>query len=226
PLGKQPDKVARPAGVGVTEEVVKTLFPENRSLSKPPKMNHLFFRIGPPMVPPLNSSLLRGGPASGLHCGLVFVQIGFGAVLVPGLLACRWGLLRAFRKLLCSVPNTAQCQAFVPLLVMMFTREPAWRPYSGSKLLVTITYCCTKFVLLTNSDGPPTLLSLLFWPSISWSLLRPRRPLLEKPPPLVLEKLSLRVATTPGTNSARRSRPWFSWMPANVFSVVPENVLL
>src|SRR5262249_38142739 len=107
-----------------------------------------------------------------------------------------------------------------------FTTEPALRPYSGPKLLVTITYCCTKLVSLTNSDGPPTLLSLLFWPSISWSLLRPRRPLLEKPPPLVLEKLSLRVATTPGTNSAKRSNPWFSWIPANVLSVVPENVLL
>src|SRR5262249_14777751 len=123
---------------------------------------------------------------------------------------CRWVLLRALRKLLYSVPNTEPCHALEPDLVMMFTTEPALRPYSGPKLLVTITYCCTKLVLLTKSDGPPTLLSLLFWPSISWSLLRPRSPFEEKPPPFVLEKLSLRVATTPGTNSARRSRPWFS----------------
>src|SRR6266481_4974053 len=109
---------------------------------------------------------------------------------------------------------------------MTFTTDPALRPYSGPKLLVMITYCCTKLLSLTKRAGPPTLLSLLFWPSTSWSLLRPRRPLLEKPPPLVLEKLSLRVATTPGTNSARRSRPWFSWIPAKVLRVSPEKVLV
>src|ERR1051326_5881627 len=214
PVGKQAESVAKPAGVGVSEADWNTLLPANKSLSKPPNMNHLFLTMGPPMVPPLNSSLLRGGPVNGV------------AGKTPGLLLFFWLLLIAFRKLLYSVPNTAPCQALLPLLVMMFTTEPALRPYSGPKLLVTITYCCTKLVSLTNSDGPPTLLSLLFWPSISWSLLRPRRPLDEKPPPFVLEKLSLRVATTPGTNSARRSKPWFSWMPAKVLSVWPENVLL
>src|SRR5712671_3008109 len=165
------------------------------------------------MVPPLNSSLLRRGPVCGLHCGLfrsVQVTVPGLPELVPGLLACLCVLVNALRKELYSVPNTEPCQALVPPLVMMFTTEPALRPYSGPKLFVMITYCSTKFVSLTKSDGPPTLLSLLFWPSTSWSLLRPRKPLLEKPPPLVLEKLSLRVATTPGTNSARRSRPWFS----------------
>src|ERR1051326_4175033 len=156
------------------------LLPANRSLSKPPKTNHLFFKMGPPMVPPLNSSLLRGGPVNGV------------AGKTPGLLLFFWLLLIAFRKLLYSVPNTAPCQALLPPLVMMFTTEPALRPYSGPKLLVTITYCCTNSGLERKSPGPPTLLSLLFWPSISWSLLRPRRPLLENPPPLVLEKLSLR----------------------------------
>src|SRR5258708_14711528 len=109
---------------------------------------------------------------------------------------------------------------------MMYTTEPPLRPYSGPKLLVISTYCWTKLVSLTNSAGPATLLWLLFCPSTSWSLLRPRWPLLEKPPPLVLEKLSLRVATTPGTNSARRSNPWFSWIPAKVLSVSPEKVLV
>src|SRR6476646_4114254 len=212
PEGKQPASVARPVGVGVLVEVEKVLCPENKSLSKPPKMNHLFFMIGPPTVPPLNSSLLRRGPLSGLHCGVDVGQVTVpgSPLFVPGLLACRWVLVRAFRKLLYSVPNTAPCHAFPPPLVMTLTTEPALRPYSGPKLFETITYCSTKFVSLTNSPGPPTLLSLLFCPSSSWSLLRPRRPLLENPPPLVLEKLSLREATTPGTKRARRSGPWFS----------------
>src|ERR1700682_6193586 len=85
--------------------------------------------------------------------------------LVPVLLACLAELLSAFRKLLYSVPNTEPCQVLVPDLVMMLTTEPALRPYSGPKLLVMITYCCTKLVLLTKRAGPPTLLSLLFWPS-------------------------------------------------------------
>src|ERR1700704_6667425 len=171
PLGKQAANVARPAGVGFVEDVEKTELPENRSLSNPPKRNHLFFSIGPPMVPPLNSSLLRRGPVRGLHWGFVVghVTVPGWLLLVPGLLACFCVLLRAFRKLLYSVPNTAPCQALVPPLVIMFTTEPALRPYSGPKLLVTMTYCCTKFVSLTKSDGPPTLLSLLFCPSISWS---------------------------------------------------------
>src|SRR5580765_5485487 len=107
-------------------------------------MNHLFFRIGPPMVPPLNSSLLRSGPVWGLHCGLfrsVQVIVPGLPELVPGLLACLCVLLRAFRNELYSVPNIDPCQAFVPPLVMMLTTEPALRPYSGPKLLVMITYC-------------------------------------------------------------------------------------
>src|SRR5882672_3981395 len=181
PDGKQADSVARPAGVGVVVLVAKVLLPENRSLLNPPKMNHRFFKMGPPMVPPLNSSLLRLGPLCGLHCGLLrSVHCICPGVLVPGLFACLPVLLNAFRKLLYSVPYTEPCQALVPDLVMRFTTEPALRPYSGPKLFVTITYCCTKLVSATKRAGPPTLLSLLFCPSISWSLLRPRRPLLEK----------------------------------------------
>src|SRR5579859_5400193 len=90
PVGKQPARVARPAGVGVVVPVEYVVEPENRSLSTPPKMNHLFFSMGPPMVPPLNSSLLRRGPVCGLHCGLnAFVQVTVPGKreLVPGLLA-------------------------------------------------------------------------------------------------------------------------------------------
>src|SRR5258708_8137786 len=71
PVGKQPARVAKPAGVGVLLVVEKMEFPANRSLSNPPNRNHLFFTSGPPIVPPVNSSLLRAGPLSGLHCPAV-----------------------------------------------------------------------------------------------------------------------------------------------------------
>src|SRR5258708_36599600 len=109
----------------------------------------------------------------------------------------------------------------------MLTTEPALRPYSGPNWLVMSTYCATNSESLTNNEGPPTLLSLLFWPSISWSLLRPRRPFEEKPaPPLVLENELSRTETIPGTKSAGLSRPSFSCTPANVVKVVPEKVEL
>src|SRR5215472_13595959 len=118
------------------------------------------------------------------------------------------------------------CQPLVPDLVTTFTTDPALRPYSGPNWLVMSTYCCTNSASVTNSPGPPTLLSLLFCPSICWSLLRPRKPLEENPiPPLVLEKELSRTETTPGTNNARLSSPWFSCMPANVCNVEPEKVL-
>src|SRR6266581_6261479 len=102
----------------------------------------------------------------------------------------------------------APCQVFEPDLGMMFTTDPELRPYSAPQLLVTITYCPTHSASLRNKPGPATLLSLLFWPSICWSLLRPRRPFTLKPtPPLLLEKALSRTEATPGTNSARLSKP-------------------
>src|SRR6266481_51470 len=118
------------------------------------------------------------------------------------------------------------CQTLPPLLVMTLTTDPPLRPYSGPNWLVTITYCPTNSASLTNKAGPPTLLSLLFWPSICWSLLRPRWPLVENPGPFELENVWSRVLTTPGTNRARLSRPSFSCRPAKVCSASPENVLV
>src|SRR5215471_14821700 len=151
-------------------------------------MNTLFLTIGPPTVKPLNSLLRRGGPLRQL-----------GSQITGFLLT----LVRVFKTELFSLPKMLPCQLLVPDLVMMFTTEPALRPYSGPNWLVTRTYCCTNSVLLTNSDGPPTLLSLLFCPSSSWSLLRPRSPLLEKPGPLEFEKVLSRVLVIPGTKRAR-----------------------
>src|SRR6266481_1929245 len=127
PVGKQPAKVAKPAGVGVLLVVEKMVFPANRSLSYPPNRNHLFFTNGPPMVPPPNTSLLRTGPLSGLHCTTLPVWPGATgqatvpgrSELVPGLFWCRPVLLSALRKELYSVPNNAPCQLLVPDLVMM-----------------------------------------------------------------------------------------------------------
>src|SRR4029077_13102419 len=208
----QPAAFVRPAGVGVLVVVVKKLVPEKRSLSKPPKMNILFFIIAPPTEPPLNSSLKRGGPLSGLQIGLFagHVMVPGRPVFVPCLLVLCCELDSASVKELRSLPKTLPCQPLVPDLVMMLTTEPELRPYSGPNWLVTITYCWTNSGSLTKRPGPPTLLSLLFWPSISWSLLRPRRPLLEILAPFVFEKLLLRLEATPGTKSASRSRPSFS----------------
>src|SRR5215472_14596717 len=152
-------------------------------------MNNLFLIHGPPMVKPPNSSLDRGGC---VRCA------------EPSF----WPTVRVFNTELFSLPKRLPCQLLVPDLVMTFTTEPALRPYSGPNWLVTRTYCCTNSVSETNRPGPPTLLSLLFCPSICWSLLRPRRPLTESPvPPLVLENPLSRAAATPGTNNARLSRP-------------------
>src|SRR5438552_17880566 len=119
------------------------------------------------------------------------------------------------------------CQVLDPDLVMMLTTEPEFRPYSESRLLVTVVYCWTKLGSLRIREGPATLLSLLLWPSICWSLFRPRRPLVENPkPPLVLEKLLSREETTPGTKRTRASRPSLSCIPAKLFSVAPETVVL
>src|ERR1700746_2792075 len=104
------------------------------------------------MVPPPNSSLLRGGPVKGVG--------------VPGLFVLRCVLFNAFRNELVSVPYRLPCQLLVPCLVMMLTTETEFRPYAGPYGSVTITYCCTNSVSLTNSPGPPPLLSLLFWASI------------------------------------------------------------
>ena len=147
--------------------------------------------IGPPIVNPPNSSLRRGGSLS----------------------PCKrfWKFVMAFRYELFSEPKMLPCQSLPPDFVTMFTTEPELRPYSGPNWLVTRTYCCTNSGLVTNRDGPATLLSLLFWPSICWSLFLPRSPLEENPwPPLKLEKLLSREETTPGTNRARLSKPWFS----------------
>ena len=124
--------------------VESVLCPENKSLSKPPKKNHLFFRIGPPMVPPLNSSLLRRGPVCGLHCGL-FRSAGTvqACQVVPACWLLEIG--HGIQEVVVFSAVTLPCQALDPDLVMMFTTEPALRPYSGPKWLVTITYCCTKF---------------------------------------------------------------------------------
>src|SRR6185437_7536524 len=89
------------------------------------------------------------------------------------------------------------------------------------------TYWPTHSVSDTNKPGPATLLSLLFCPSIFWSLLRPRSPLTVNPwPPLKLEKLLSREEDTPGMKRAKLSNPWFSCMPGAVCSVVPANVLV
>src|SRR5579859_6873122 len=104
------------------------LLPENRSLSKPPKTNHLFFSTGPPMVPPLNSSLLRRGPLRGLHCGFVV-----GQAIVPGM---PLSVGQSIQEVAVLSAKTEPCHALVPPLVMIFTTEPALRPYSGPKLLV------------------------------------------------------------------------------------------
>src|SRR5689334_1756192 len=179
--------------------------------------------IGPPTLNPPNSS---------------FRRLGFFRQLLPGAFGSVPGprpqisvflskLFSEFRIELFSVPKMLPCHALPPVLVMMFTTEPELRPYSGPKLLVISTYCCTSSESETNRPGPATLLSLLFWPSICWSLLRPRRPFTEKPPPpLVLEKLLSRLELTPGTNKARLSSPSFSWTPAKVDSWVPEKVLV
>ena len=76
--------------------VVKMLFPANRSLSNPPKRNALFFRIAPPTVPPLNSSLLRSGPVNGMPADPALA--GYRSrlpELVPGLFWCFCVLLIA-----------------------------------------------------------------------------------------------------------------------------------
>src|SRR5215469_2752908 len=96
------------------------------------------------------------------------------------------------------------CQRLVPPLVIMLTTDPALRPYSGPKLLVMRTYWLAHSGSVMNKLGPATLLSLLFWPSICWSLFRPRMPFTEKPsPPLKFEKLLSRLDETPGTYNAR-----------------------
>src|SRR5262249_55152487 len=140
-----PASVAKPAGVGVSADVVYTEVPENRSVSNPPKRNALFLTIGPPIVPPLNSSLNRGGPVKGL------------GGMVPGFEVLRCVLVSASRNDDLSWPNTLPCQPLVPDFVRMFTTEPELRPYSGPKLLLTITYCPTNSVSDTNKPGPPTL---------------------------------------------------------------------
>src|SRR5437588_10171375 len=127
------------------------------SVSKPPKTNSLFFTHGPPIDMPVNSSLLRGGPVKPLHTSTPGAQ-----AALPGLLVLRCVLLSAFRNELVSRPKMLPCHTLVPDLVMMLITEPALRPYSGPKLLVVTTYCCTNSGLEMNSPGPPTLLSLLF----------------------------------------------------------------
>src|SRR6185437_11233077 len=138
----QPASFARPVGVGVLVVVVKKLLPENRSLSKPPKRNILFFIIGPPIVPPVNSSLKRGGPLSGLQIGSLagHVMVPGKPVLVPCLLVLCCEFESASVYELRSLPKTLPCHALVPDLVMMFTTEPEFRPYSGPNWFVMITY--------------------------------------------------------------------------------------
>src|ERR1039457_6251388 len=76
-----------------------------------------------------------------------------------------------------SVTKASPCQELVPDLVTMLTTEPELRLYSTPKLLVVTWYSCTQSVLPRKMLGPETELSLLFCPSICWSLLRPRIPL-------------------------------------------------
>src|SRR5467141_2576998 len=107
-------------------------------------MNILSLTHGPPTVNPPNSLFRRAGFVSGAPPGVLLNSLS--------------KLLIEFSHELSSVPYTLPCQALVPDLVMTFTTEPALRPYSGPKLLVTITYCPTNSVSLKNSPGPPTLL--------------------------------------------------------------------
>src|SRR5260370_17834133 len=98
----------------------------------------------------------------------------------------------------------------------MLTTEPALRPYSGPKLLVTMTYWPTHSGSDKKTPGPATLLSLLFWPSICWSLLRPRIPLTDNPrQPLRLENLLSPDELMPVTNNSKLSSPSFSCTPTN-----------
>src|ERR1700733_11415130 len=97
-------------------------------------------------------------------------------------------LVRVVKSWFSSEPAIVPCQLFLPEGVISLTTEPEFLPYSGAKLFVVIWYCSTKSGLETKSPGPATELSLLFCPSISWSLLRPRSPSTEKPTPFVFEK--------------------------------------
>src|SRR5208337_4444678 len=80
-----------------------------------------------------------------------------------------------------SLPKAEPCQSLVPDLVRMLTTEPELRLYSTPKLLVVTWYSCTQSVLPIKRPGPATELSLLFCPSICWSLLRPLIPFELKP---------------------------------------------
>src|SRR5487761_680617 len=111
------------------------------------------------MVAPVNSSLKRG----------------FRVIPKKALSA----ELRVLRTEFDSEPTISPCQTLPPDFVTRFTTEPELRPYSGPKLFVVIWYSFTKRGLLKNKPGPATELSLLFCPSICWSLLRLRMPLTE-----------------------------------------------
>src|SRR5579859_659190 len=100
------------------------------SSSNPPNINNLFLIAGPPIVNPLNWSVLLRG----------FVP------LVSFVNA--WKLLSAFSDEVLISPYRLPCQALVPDLVIRLTTEPELRPYSGLGLLSIITYCCRKLGLL------------------------------------------------------------------------------
>src|ERR1700683_1246735 len=117
------------------------------------------------------------------------------------------------------------CQLLVPDGVTRLTTEPELRPYSAPKLLVVTWYSWTKSGFERNSEGPATELSLLFWPSICWSLFRPRMPSTEKPTPLEFEKVLSRVILTPGICRARKSIPSFSCKPAKLVICCVVNVV-